>query len=209
MLDAKRVLFALLRSRMGGSRTPRFSRGFGGGRSALRGTALGLLGGLAVTAFQQYQQRQSSSSKSTPSVGITESRKSSAAAAFSQEVPSAADNEAAQTLVRAMIMAAKADGEIDSTEQQRILSQLNEIGTHEEEREFLLREMARPVDISALVSRVADPTLAEEVYVASLLTIDIDTPAERDYLRNLAARLNLDKATVARLHQQFDAPSLD
>lgn len=179
MLEAKRVLFALLRSRMGGSRTPRFSRGFGGGRSALRGTALGLLGGLAVTAFQQYQQqRQSSSSKSTPSVGITESRESSAAAAFSQEVPSAADNEAAQTLVRAMIMAAKADGEIDSTEQQRILSQLNEIGTHEEEREFLLREMARPVDISALVSRVADPTLAEEVYVASLLTIDIDTPAE-------------------------------
>jgi len=32
---------------------------------------------------------------------------------------------------------------------------------------------------------------------------------ERDYLRNLAAGLHLDKATIARLHQPFGAPPLE
>ena len=57
--------------------------------------------------------------------------------------------------------------------------------------------MAGLLNLNALFSRITDPALAGAVYVASLLTIDIDTPTERDYLGNLAAGLHLNKATVA------------
>jgi uncharacterized membrane protein YebE (DUF533 family) len=44
-----------------------------------------------------------------------------------------------------------------------------------------------------------------EIYVASLLAIEVDTPAERAYLSLLAARLGLDEPLVAELHEQVEA----
>jgi uncharacterized membrane protein YebE (DUF533 family) len=42
--------------------------------------------------------------------------------------------------------------------------------------------------------------MAAEVYAASLFAIDVDTPAERQYLRQLAQGLGLDEGAVQRLH---------
>ena len=52
-------------------------------------------------------------------------------------------------------------------------------------REFVQAEMRRPFDVDGL-PEVPNPKTAVEVNAASLLAIEVDTPAERDYLRRLA-----------------------
>ena len=67
--------------------------------------------------------------------------------------------------------------------------------------------MRGPPDIDALARDARTPELAAQVYAASLLAIDVDTDAERDYLQRLASALRLDADTVRRLHFAVGAPS--
>lgn len=73
--------------------------------------------------------------------------------------------------------------------------------------DFLEQEMGRPADIEGLAAEARDPVVAGQVYAASLLAIEVDTPAERDYLRRLADRLGLETNVVAQLHQSLGAPA--
>ena len=123
-----------------------------------------------------------------------------------QPAPPQIHADTAMLLIHAMIAAAKADGEVDAAEMQAILGRLDQTGISPEERAFLMTELTRPLDLDALVAKVTNPALAPEVYAASLLAIVVDTPAEEAYLRTLAEKLQLDAATVAHLHQQFNAP---
>lgn len=66
------------------------------------------------------------------------------------------------------------------------------------------RLLAAPVDLDALVARVKDPVTAAEVYGASYLAIDPDTPAERAWLSMLAARLGLDGEAAAEIERRLD-----
>ncbi len=116
------------------------------------------------------------------------------------------DNDTAVLLIRAMISAAKADGEIDPKEMQGILERLDQAGASAEERAFVMTEIAKPLDLDALVAQVRTPALAPEVYAASLMAIDVDTPEEEAYLQALAQRLGLPAAQVAQLHRQFGVP---
>ncbi len=106
-------------------------------------------------------------------------------------------------LIRAMIGAAAADGEIDAAERERIVARLEGTGISQEERQFLQREMAAPVGLEALVSAVASPELALQVYAASLMAITVDSPAEASYLARLAASLRLDPDRVAAIRAQL------
>jgi uncharacterized membrane protein YebE (DUF533 family) len=60
-------------------------------------------------------------------------------------------------------------------------------------QEFVRTEMGRPLDLKALLREIPNPQMATEVYAASLLAIEVDTPEERDYLRQLAQGLELDE----------------
>ena len=113
----------------------------------------------------------------------------------------------ANLLMRAMLSAAKADGHIDGKEMERILGKLEEQGTDPAARDFVLAEMRRPPDIQGLVAEARTPEVAAEVYAASLLAIEVDSQAERDYLKRLADALGLDAATVGRLHESLGAAS--
>ena len=104
-------------------------------------------------------------------------------------------------IVRAMVNAAKADGQIDGQEIERISAKLGEAGSDQEARAFLAQELQKPIDSDAITRQVSDPQLAVQVYAASLLAIEVDTAAERAYLRDLAARLGLDASAVAHVHQ--------
>jgi len=106
----------------------------------------------------------------------------------------------ARVILQAMINAAKADGQIDAAEQQRILSKLEEADAAPTVQEFARAEMGRPLDLKALLREVPNPQMAAEVYAASLLAIEVDTPAERNYLHQLAQGLGLDEGAVQRLH---------
>src|SRR5512143_3204936 len=102
--------------------------------------------------------------------------------------------------LRAMINAAKADGAIDGGEMSRIMGKLHESGTVSEARDFMMTELQKPLDLDALVRHVKSPEVAVQIYGASLLAIEVDTPAERDYLQRLATALGLDGETVERVH---------
>uniref|UniRef100_UPI000AC62958 tellurite resistance TerB family protein n=1 Tax=Desulfosarcina cetonica TaxID=90730 RepID=UPI000AC62958 len=121
--------------------------------------------------------------------------------------PGAADatgNADAVLLIRAMIAAANADGMIDQTERDQILNHLQSVDLSAEEHGFITRELLSPADLDTLVAGVSSPTLARQVYTVSLMAIEVDTPAERDYLAALADRLGLDAATVEAIHDNLE-----
>jgi uncharacterized membrane protein YebE (DUF533 family) len=103
--------------------------------------------------------------------------------------------------IRAMINAAKADGQIDPEEAQRLLGKMQEDGVTEEERQFVLREMQKPMETDAIARAVPSQQAAAQIYTASLLAIKVDTDAERRYLNEFAAKLGLNQHAVAYLHK--------
>ena len=114
----------------------------------------------------------------------------------------------AMLALRAMIAASKADGQIDQRERERILDKLKDAGADEDTRKFVAREAAEPLDIDNLVRDVRDQQTAAQVYAASLLAINVDTSAERAYLRDLSRKLGLDDQVVASLHSVLGAPNI-
>ncbi|WP_223292074.1 tellurite resistance TerB family protein [Defluviicoccus vanus] len=168
--------------------------GRGASRGALGGGLMAILGSLAYSALQARAQSGASAAVPPP-VGLYEP---------STPAEEQALDEAAAIVVQAMINAAKADGQVDATERARILGRLVEDGADAEAQAYVEAELSKPLATAALVEAVAGrPDLAIQVYGASLLAIDIDTPAETDYLRSLANALQLDAATVASLHEAF------
>jgi uncharacterized membrane protein YebE (DUF533 family) len=115
--------------------------------------------------------------------------------------------ETERLVLRAMISAAKADGQIDQAEMEKIVGKASADGVTDEEKAFVMTEMRAPVDVAALAAEVRSPAQAAEVYAASLLAIDIDSDAEKAYLRQLAAALRLDGAAVSELHRMTGAPA--
>lgn len=109
-------------------------------------------------------------------------------------------------MLRAMIQAAKADGDIDADEQSKILDTVGE-DADPEDIAFVKEQLAAPVDIEGLA---ADTPEAQkmQVYAMSLMSIRVDTPAEAQYLDQLSTALGLDNATVNQLHAQMGVQPL-
>jgi uncharacterized membrane protein YebE (DUF533 family) len=103
--------------------------------------------------------------------------------------------------IRAMINAAKSDGQIDPQEAHRLVGKMQEDGVTDEERQFVLAEMQKPMETDAIVRAVPNEQAAAQLYTASLMAIQVDTDAEKRYLQELAGKLGLNQHTVAYLHQ--------
>lgn len=101
---------------------------------------------------------------------------------------SAKQNEQATIFVRAMVNAAKCDGQISQAEQQSILGQLN--SPSPAAIQFLREEFAKPLDVREFAWSVPIG-LEQQVYMMSLIAIDVDSDAEQRYLRDLAHGLRL------------------
>jgi uncharacterized membrane protein YebE (DUF533 family) len=108
----------------------------------------------------------------------------------------------AELVLRAMINAAKADGQIDRDELERIVGKIKEVGADDEAQRFLMAEMRKPMETDQLIREAGgNPELGAELYAASLLAIEVDTPAEKRYLDQLAAGLGLDSKVTQNIHQ--------
>lgn len=109
--------------------------------------------------------------------------------------------EAAGLMLRAMIQAAKSDGDIDASEKAKLLETIG-ADADPEDLAFVQDQLVAQVDPEALA---ADTPEAQrmQVYSASLMTIRVDTAAEAQYLDRLAKALKLDEATVNTLHMQM------
>jgi uncharacterized membrane protein YebE (DUF533 family) len=171
-----------------------------GGRGRGSGGILGYgsaaaLGALALQAYQNYQQRKAAQ----PAHLTPESLAGISHDSLPHARP-AADGGAFQlVLIRAMVGAAKADGTVDATEQQRLFGEVERMALDAEAKAYVFDLLSKPVEMSSITDAVATPEQGAEIYLASRLAIDPDVPAERAYLDALAARLKLPAELRAHL----------
>lgn len=109
--------------------------------------------------------------------------------------------ETAKIVIQAMISAASADGDIDDQEKTTILKKVEEAELTDEEHAFLKDELAHPKTVEEIAAGVTNSSMAQQVYIASLLAIEVDTEAERAHMSKLAILLGLDANVIALLHQ--------
>ncbi|MCZ0961421.1 tellurite resistance TerB family protein [Paracoccus benzoatiresistens] len=178
----------------GGSKTR--SAGSGGGLGDILG---GLLGGAAAGGMAGNLARKDSQPTNDASFG--ELFNDAVVKQGEPEVaPTPEQNAVAGLMLRAMIQAAKSDGTIDEAEKQRLLGKLGD-DLDDEERQFIRDQMAAPVDPEAL-ARDVPQGLESQVYLMSLLAIDLDHEDEVRYLGRLAQALKLDRPAVQEIHDQ-------
>lgn len=163
-------------------------------KGAVGGAALAVLGQIAMQALQKGMGGSLGMGQS----GLAEAGTSSPVEAAEEALPMQ-DHASAELLLRAMINAAKADGQIDGSEMNAILAKLDEAGADQEAKDFVLQEMRSPLDLDALVAGATTPGLAAAVYAASTMAIKVDTAAEQTYLAQLAGRLGLSPQVRASL----------
>jgi uncharacterized membrane protein YebE (DUF533 family) len=105
-----------------------------------------------------------------------------------------------ELIVKAMVNAAKSDGRIDEDELQKVVGELQGDGVTEAERDFLLAEVRKPMCTEEILRAVPNRQAGAQIYAASLLAIEVDTPAEKAYLEQLAVGLGLDNRVVGQIH---------
>jgi uncharacterized membrane protein YebE (DUF533 family) len=150
--------------------------------------ALASLGMMAYQAYQAWQRSQASAPQEAP-----------------RTVDLLAGPEAEEhshAILRALIAAAKADGRIDDAEKHMIST---EIGRHTDDpqlQRWLDDEVAKPLDPNEVAQSATDPGMASEMYLASVMLVDDQQDAERNYLDELAAALQIDPELQLHLEQQ-------
>jgi uncharacterized membrane protein YebE (DUF533 family) len=150
--------------------------------------ALASLGMMAYQAYQAWQRSQASAPQEAP-----------------RTVDLLAGPEAEEhshAILRALIAAAKADGRIDDAEKHMIST---EIGRHTDDpqlQQWLDDEVAKPLDPNEVAQSATDPGMASEMYLASVMLVDDQHDAERNYLDELAAALQIDPELQLHLEQQ-------
>ncbi len=150
---------------------------------------------MALLGLMAYQALRKGGSVANPGVpvGVTEPTSDAERAELALN---------AEIIVKAMINAAKADGRIDDDEIGRMVGKVQEFGADRLGGEYLKAEMEKPMDTDGLVVAArGTPTLAAQVYAASLLAIEVDTPAEEQYLARLAEALGLAPGVTAELRR--------
>ena len=177
------------------------------GGKALKYGGLAAVGGLAYKAWSDHKASQQAVATPPPQPQSTSND-----AAFNVAPPpanSAFDisqqrdrqgDDLRLTLIRAMISSAKSDGHIDSAENAVIQQQIQSMDLAADEKVFLFDQLGAPSDPIAIARLSNSDEQAAEIYVASALAVDPDTPEEKRYLDRLADALLL----PTDLRQQLD-----
>ncbi len=150
--------------------------GTSGGGALARIGGLAALGAVAYGAYKRSQGEEGvfEDETDTPTIDAVEG---------------ASADRRAETLLRAMIMAARADGEIDPAERAMLDEKLSALGG--DAQKFFLDELMKPVDPAAVASEVESPQEAREVYAAAALVCAHRNSREQDFLWALADALKL------------------
>ncbi len=178
------------------------------GKSALKLGGMAAVGALAYTAYQRFTNTDNTDATPATSANHKSMSKLLLAPSGSAFLPEESDHSANEllglTLVRAMIAVARADGRLDAQESQIIFQKINSLGLDSESQNLLVQEMGHPVDVDAIVNSASSPEIAAEIYIASLLAVDVDNAAEKAYLAMLSARLQLPPGLVTELENQVE-----
>ncbi len=163
----------------------------GGGKSlggAVGGGVMALLGMLAFNALKGSGQEQ-------PPIpaGLLEPKTENEKKRLEQS---------SEIVLRAMINAIKADGRVDQNEVNRMMGKFSELGVDAEGQRHLMTQLQQPMETEKLIAAAKNqPDLAAQIYAASLLAIEVDTQAEKNYLDQLATGLGLAPQVTGRIQQ--------
>lgn len=105
-------------------------------------------------------------------------------------------------LIRSMIAAANADGQIDAEERAGILERAMEAGLDAATQQFLMGELRAPASLDQIVASTR-PDLRLETYAAALIAIKVDSAAESAYLDRLAGALGMTAEDRQRVQDQL------
>lgn len=233
MFDPERLLGQMvsgaLGGALGGKSAKRRSRGgmgnlLGGSGLGKAQVGIGLLG-VAMAAWEHYSSQQKAPAQGGAQPAMAAPPPMPMAAATPPPPPPGmpaappAPGEATRAapmldvrrqqavlLIRSMIAAAAADGQIDASERAGILDRARSLGDDAETLQFLQAELDAPVDIAELVAQTPR-SLSNEVYAAALLAIELDTAQERAWMDDLAQRLGIEPGARADLHRQLGLPA--
>ena len=121
------------------------------------------------------------------------------------EEPTQAQELAAGLMLKVMIHAVKCDGDLDGDEKKKLMDALGQAS--QAEMKFVNAELAAPLDIEGLASQIPEGMEAQ-VYMMSLMAINLDNRNEAQYLHALAQALDLEKDQVNAIHDHVQAPPL-
>lgn len=176
--------------------------GTGAGRkiagAAARLGGLAAIGGLAYVALRNFQQGkpvvEGTINDVSSILGLGKPPEGFAEAAGSVD-------DTAEILLRAMVAGAYSDGMMTPEERQAIVGQLDSMGLGTAERSYLEGMLAAPVSMKLIAAACVTDEMKAQAYIAAQMGIDVDTDAERQFLKDFAAALGLAPGLVAHLDQ--------
>jgi uncharacterized membrane protein YebE (DUF533 family) len=158
------------------------------GKAALKLGSLAALGGLAYKVYKDYSAKQSGAPMD---VG-----------ASIEHLEGPAANLRVENLLRAMVAAARADGMIDPQERERLERQMQAMGVADGLSQTIRRILDESTDPESIARLAGSPAEAAELYLASLVVMDNDSPLEQTYLDRLAKALRLPSEVTNQLTAQ-------
>jgi uncharacterized membrane protein YebE (DUF533 family) len=176
----------------------------GGGSSisgAIKGGALAMLAGVAYKALTNAGQ----GAEGAPAGGdapvftggsVPVGMKGPTSPAESQVL-----EQTAELVIKGMMNVAKADGQVSADEIQRIIGKLKEAGMDGDMEAWIMAELRKPIDLDAFAAEIPNKEVAAQVYAASLLAVEVDTPQEKAYLSDLAKKTGIDGAVAHEIQR--------
>ncbi len=138
--------------------------------------SLGALGAVGYKVYTEWQKRNELTESGIPIANLA----------------GPAVNDRSVAILRAMIMAAQADGVVDDDEKEKIAQQIDSTGFSADVRDLLIPELEKPVDLQSLAAAADSKAAAVEMYLASLTVVDVQNDDERSYLDRLSAALGIE-----------------
>ncbi len=158
-----------------------------------------VLGGLAYKAYGNWQKNKA--------LNQTQAIDKNDIEEASHFIPIEAQSSSTplhMALIKTMIAAAKADGEIDAIEQKHLFDAVEKLSFSNDEKAAIFGMMSRNITVEEIASTVDHEEHKAEVYLAAYLAIEVDEQSERAFLNDLAIALELPKGLPAYLEQQAD-----
>lgn len=168
-------------------------------KGALQNAALVGAGAVAWNFYQKWSQSQKEGQPAEPAPV------QQPVAPVQQPVAAVAPAEldpTARLLLRAMVFAARADGHIDATEQDRISKVVAQMAPGQDTNALLGQLLNAPIDPAALAAEIRSAEQGEDLYRLSCMIVDIDHFMERSYLDALAAALKISEARKGQLEEE-------
>lgn len=153
-------------------------------KDVLQNAALVGAGAVAWNFYKKWSDKKGQEAVAAPAGASFPGAQSAAA-------PTAGADPTAMLLLRAMVYAARADGHIDATEQDRISKMVRQMFPGQDAGPLINSLLNEPINPAVLAGQVCSAEQGEDLYRLSCLIVDIDHFMERSYLDGLAQSLHI------------------